>query len=113
MPTYNYECPREGCDEERNDVFHKLAEDGPKCPKHKRTPMMKKLSAPSFHLKGGGWHKDGYASTQKGGSIDAKEVGDGLMNAAREGAKKGGHEAGVAAVQKYQAGLAKSAGGKG
>lgn len=112
MPTYNYECPREGCDEKQLEVFHKLAEDGPKCSKHTRTPMVKMLSAPSFHLKGGCWEKDGYASTQKGGSVDAKEVGEGLMNAAREGAKKGGSKAGVAAVKSYQDRLAKSAGTK-
>ena len=107
MPTYNYKCPKDDCDEELHEVFHKLDEAGPKCPKHPRTDMVKMLTAPAFHLKGGGWYKDGYSSTPNASSVDAKEVGEGIMHHAREGAKAGGHKEGERRVREYQAKLAR------
>ena len=55
MPLYEYICK---CGHELDKI---VAYDtpNPKCPKC-GTKMKKKLSKGNFHLKGGGWYKDGY-----------------------------------------------------
>ena len=48
--------------------------------------LLKKLSATAFQLKGGGWYKDGYSSSNK------KEKGGGQTESKPEGSKGSGSE---------------------
>tara|TARA_R110002012_G_scaffold249772_1_gene427372 strand:+ start:569 stop:790 length:222 start_codon:yes stop_codon:yes gene_type:complete len=61
MPLYEYKCPE--CENEV-DLLTGFDSPNPKCPecekKNKEVEMTKKISVPSFSLKGGGWHKDHY-----------------------------------------------------
>lgn len=58
MPLYDYKCPKCNHAFEKN---HKIADPKPPCPKCGHTEPEKQLSAGgNFHLKGGGWYKDGY-----------------------------------------------------
>ncbi len=59
MPIYEYVC--ENCHNEL-EVLQKISE--PKlteCPQCGKSTLMKKTSISAFHLKGGGWYKDGYS----------------------------------------------------
>ena len=61
MPLYGYACPDCG---KAFDVLQKFS-DPPVtlCPGCGAGNVFKKLSAPAFHLKGGGWYKDLYSSS--------------------------------------------------
>ena len=66
MPTYEYECASCGVFE----VDQRITEDAltlcPTCKKNgKKQKISRIISAPAFHLKGGGWYKDLYSSTKK------------------------------------------------
>lgn len=84
MPIYEYLCRH--C-REKQEVIQKVS-DGllqicPSC--HEPGGMEKTITAGAFHLKGGGWYKDLYASPKKestssssegsGGNIDSKSNG--------------------------------------
>ena len=59
MPIYEYQCLKCGKDHE---VLQKFSDPPMKtCPACKGK-VEKKISASSFHLKGGGWYKDGYSA---------------------------------------------------
>ena len=59
MPTYEYECKKCGVFE----VEQRITEDALKtCPTCKK-PISRLISAPAFHLKGGGWYKDLYSGS--------------------------------------------------
>lgn len=60
MPIYEYIC--ENCNEEL-EVIQKVA-DKPisLCPSCNQQGLKKKTSMSAFHLKGGGWYKDGYGN---------------------------------------------------
>ena len=61
MPIYEYQCLKCGKDHE---VLQKFSDPPMKtCPDCKGK-VEKKISASSFHLKGGGWYKDGYSSAK-------------------------------------------------
>lgn len=62
MPIYEYECSKCGCFEYSQSIKDAPLERCPKC----RRRVHKLVSAPAFHLKGGGWYADGYA--KKGAS---------------------------------------------
>jgi len=67
MPVYEYECP--AC-EKVFEVQQKITDDPlQECPEC-GGPVKKLISQSAFHLKGGGWYKDGYSST--GGSKSSK-----------------------------------------
>lgn len=88
MPLYGYQCNKCGGEFEFLQKFSdppmtKCEECGGK--------LSKQLSAPAFHLKGGGWYADGYASTG-GPSKDADkgaEAGDKPSKDAGDKASKG------------------------
>lgn len=65
MPLYGYACPDCG---KTFDVLQKFS-DAPvtTCPSCGAVNVHKKLSAPAFHLKGGGWYKDHYGLKSGGG----------------------------------------------
>jgi putative FmdB family regulatory protein len=55
MPIFDYQC--EACGH-HFDILQKAGEGAlRKCPECGKLKLRKLLSAPSFHLKGGGWYK--------------------------------------------------------
>ena len=56
MPMYEYVCTP--CKEEKEEL-QGYDDPAPKCKKCGKL-MKRKISQTSFHLKGGGWYKDGY-----------------------------------------------------
>jgi putative FmdB family regulatory protein len=78
VPLYGYACPDCG---KAFDVLQKFS-DPPvtTCPGCGAGNVHKKLSAPAFHLKGGGWYKDHYGLKSGGG-----ESGGGAATASAGG----------------------------
>jgi putative FmdB family regulatory protein len=73
MPIYEYECQACG---HRFEEWQKMADEPIKvCPKCKKRKVEKLISQTSFHLKGGGWYSDLYASQKPGGSAEASGSG--------------------------------------
>ena len=69
MPIFDYQC--EACGH-HFDILQKAGEGAlRKCPECGKLKLRKLLSAPSFHLKGGGWYK----SPPSKGSTDGKAAG--------------------------------------
>ncbi len=63
MPIYEYQC--EECKEEL-EVIQKVSDDPIEtCPSCQNNTLKKKTSMSAFHLKGGGWYKDGYGGGKK------------------------------------------------
>jgi putative FmdB family regulatory protein len=64
MPLYEYECDACG---HHLEAQQRMA-DAPltKCPKCGKKKLQRLISATAFHLKGGGWYKDLYASSKPG-----------------------------------------------
>ena len=73
MPIYAYRCKKCGTEEEH--IQRMSDPPATKCEtcggKLERT-----VTAAAFHLKGGGWYKDGYASTKPEGSDSASGGSD-------------------------------------
>ncbi len=68
MPIYEYIC--DNCGEEL-EMIQKITEDPLKdCPSCNEATLKKKTSMSAFHLKGGGWYKDGYGASN--GKSDSK-----------------------------------------
>lgn len=67
MPIYEYQCSH--CSQ-KQEVIQKVTDNAPEeCPLcHEKGGMHKTITAGSFHLKGGGWYKDLYASPKKDAS---------------------------------------------
>ncbi|MBX7081328.1 MAG: zinc ribbon domain-containing protein [Nannocystaceae bacterium] len=64
MPLYAYRCSACGAEEEHIERFS----DPPKATCDAcGGPLARLLTPTAFHLKGGGWYKDGYASSKPGG----------------------------------------------
>ncbi len=60
MPTYEYQCQACG---HQLEAFQKITEDALKeCPACSKPTLERLISGGAFHLKGGGWYKDGYGS---------------------------------------------------
>lgn len=70
MPIYAYECTKCG---EQAEYIQKISDAPMKKCESCGGKLSKLMTAASFHLKGGGWYKDGYASTTKssGSSADS------------------------------------------
>ena len=91
MPMYEYQC--DGC----NDVFEFIQKfsDPPMTECEACGGGLKKvLSAPSFHLTGGGWYADGYADAKPKekkttGGNDKKSSGGGAEKATKSKSDKG------------------------
>ena len=68
MPIYEYGCPDCG---NRFEEWQKMS-DPPVtvCPKCEQENVTKLISAPAFHLKGGGWYSDHYG-LKAGGSEES------------------------------------------
>lgn len=78
MPIYEYRCA--SCGHEL-EVMQKVSDPAPaECPKcGQKQPLERLMSRSSFHLKGGGWYSDLYASTKKDGA--AAPAGGGSASA--------------------------------
>lgn len=64
MPIYAYRCKKCGSEEEH---IQRMS-DPPVTKCQACSGKLERLvSAAAFHLKGGGWYRDGYASTKPGG----------------------------------------------
>ena len=66
MPLYEYKCPE--CENEKV-IFQSMTAEAPLCEvckaKHKEVKMKRKISKPSFVLKGNHWAKDNYGLQDK------------------------------------------------
>jgi len=78
MPIYEYKC--EDCGHEFEEMLHFSERDNPinaPCPNSIRPlcggKVHLKMSLGSFHLKGGGWYKDGYGKTVSSGEKIAEK----------------------------------------
>lgn len=73
MPIYEYEC--QGCGHQM-EAFQSISE-GPlqTCPVCHKNKLERLVSQTAFHLKGGGWYKDGYASSPS--NADSKQPSNG------------------------------------
>ena len=78
MPIYEYKC--EDCGHEFEEMLHFSERDNPinaPCPNSIRPlcggKVHLKMSLGSFHLKGGGWYKDGYGKTVSSGEKVAEK----------------------------------------
>ena len=62
MPIYEYIC--KSCEHEFEEV-QKFSETSlEKCPDCAQNTAERQVSMSSFHLKGGGWYKDGYSNNK-------------------------------------------------
>lgn len=73
MPIYEYLC--EHC-EQTSEVLQKVDEKAPEqCPHCGEKQTLKKtVSNSAFHLKGGGWYKDLYASPKPSETSSCKKA---------------------------------------
>ena len=69
MPIYEYVCQSCGKEFEEMQRFS----DAPleQCLCEEKAPVYRKVSKSAFHLKGGGWYKDGYGSAKPESSSDS------------------------------------------
>ena len=77
MPIYEYKC--EDCGIEFEEMLHFTERDNPinaPCPNSLRPlcggKVHLKMSLGSFHLKGGGWYKDGYGKKKQETKTETK-----------------------------------------
>lgn len=71
MPIYEYRCTK--CRKEF-ELFQKITDEpASECPDCGGR-IERLVSATSFSLKGGGWYKDGYASSSTGGTAPKKDL---------------------------------------
>ncbi len=69
MPIYEYRCPDCG---HQFEAMQKFSDDPiTVCPSCSAEHVKKLISAPAFHLKGGGWYKDHYGLKSGGASGSA------------------------------------------
>lgn len=81
MPLYAYRCSACGSEEEHIERFS----DPPKATCDAcGGPLERLLTPAAFHLKGGGWYKDGYASAKPGGEAKSGS-GDGGGSSSGDG----------------------------
>lgn len=72
MPNYDYECQSCGYTFETSQrITEKALTDCPQC---KQPKLQRLISAPAFHLKGGGWYKDGYGSAGSAGRTENQRI---------------------------------------
>ena len=62
MPIYEYVCVN--CGQELEAIQKFSDEPIKECPECKQLSLEKKTSVSAFHLKGGGWYKDGYENSK-------------------------------------------------
>ena len=86
MPIYVYRCESCGAIEEH---MQRLADPPATECGTCGGPLRKQVAAAAFHLKGGGWYKDGYASTKPASGAESSGS-SGSDGAATSGSGEGG-----------------------
>ena len=92
MPIYEYDCQHCGHDFEEVQRFS----DPPveRCPECGNLSAKRKVSISAFHLKGGGWYKDGYGNKhlEKSETADAsnEKKGEKKTDTKADSGKKSG-----------------------
>ncbi len=71
MPIYEYRCKSCGYEFEEVQKFNDPPVDN--CPECGQISVERKVSMSSFHLKGGGWYKDGYSNEKLSADKSDKE----------------------------------------
>ncbi len=106
MPIYVYRCKKCNTVEEHIQRFS----DPPmtKC-EACGGPLEKEITGAAFHLKGGGWYADGYASTKPGGggSSDGGSTGDSSSSSSSSDAASSGSDSGGTKKKKKSSDSAK------
>lgn len=94
MPIYAYECTKCGQDAE---YIQKFSDPPMETCEQCGGPLRRQVTSAAFHLKGGGWYKDLYASAKpdKGG---AEAGGKGDKGGGDSGGKGSGGEGGGSAA---------------
>ena len=69
MPIYEYVCQSCGKEFEEMQRFSDAPLEQYLC--EEKAPVQRKVSKSAFHLKGGGWYKDGYGSAKPESSSDS------------------------------------------
>lgn len=94
MPMYAYRCSSCGAEEEHIERFS----DPPKATCDAcGGPLARVLTPTAFHLKGGGWYKDGYGSARPGASSSAGGGDSGGGSGSSTGSSGGGTSGGSGA----------------
>lgn len=83
MPIYAYRCLQ--CEAEP-EYIQKMSDEPMAVCEACSGVLVRQVTAAAFHLKGGGWYKDGYASTKPGES--ASKGGESKPAPASDGASK-------------------------
>jgi putative FmdB family regulatory protein len=98
MPIYEYVCNTCG---QEFEVMQKFSDKlMTRCACSKKARVQRKLSAPSFHLQGGGWYNEGYSAKKDGATPEAKsEAKPGDTPAAKTDAKTAAQTDGKPAAQ--------------
>ncbi|MCA9718585.1 MAG: zinc ribbon domain-containing protein [Myxococcales bacterium] len=82
MPIYAYRCTQCGAEPE---YIQKFSDPPMKTCEVCGGELVRQITAAAFHLKGGGWYKDGYASTKPKDGGGEKSTGG-----SKEGGSSGG-----------------------
>jgi len=87
MPIYEYAC--KACGFEK-DALQKMSDEPlTQCPECKEESFVKKMSAPGFRLKGGGWYETDFKSGKK------KNLATGSESSNSSGTKESSPKAGA------------------
>ena len=79
MPIYEYIC--QSCEHKFEEV-QKFSETSlEKCPDCGQNTAERQVSMSSFHLKGGGWYKDGYGTKKPESKPSPPKTSDGVTKA--------------------------------
>jgi putative FmdB family regulatory protein len=111
MPIYEYVC--DTCGKEF-EVMQKFS-DKPltRCTCSKSGRVKRKLSAPSFHLQGGGWYNEGYSAKKDSAKSEAKSEAKPADSSAAKSDAKSGASSGAASEGSGKEGSGKKAESKG
>jgi putative FmdB family regulatory protein len=81
MPIYAYQCTKCGKDEE---YIQKFSDPPMETCEHCGGPLRRLVTTAAFHLKGGGWYKDLYASSKPGDGKSSGTEGGGSSESKSE-----------------------------
>ncbi len=86
MPIYDSSCTN--CKTE-HEIIQKVS-DNPveNCPNCEENSLIKKTSQTAFHLKGGGWYKDGYSAPANSNKASKSENGKKANSSPKKGSSK-------------------------
>ncbi|MGK5094487.1 zinc ribbon domain-containing protein [Deltaproteobacteria bacterium TL4] len=83
MPIYEYIC--NDCNYEFEELQRFNDPHLEQCPRCGVRHVERKVSASAFHLKGGGWYKDGYSSAPTSASESTSASSEGAKSSSKTG----------------------------